>query len=70
MSLDSELIQPGWKVVDANGDDVGTVVDVEGTDLTVKKTGLFGGEVHVPRDAVADVETGRVEIDRAKSDLG
>lgn len=67
--LDSEAIQPGWLVVDANGDDIGTVVNVEGAEITVKKSGLLGGEVHVPRDAVAEVETGRVEINRVKGDL-
>jgi hypothetical protein len=68
--LDSEAIQPGWLVVDANGDDIGTVIEAEGAEITVKKSGLLGGQVHIPRDAVAEVETGRVEIDRTKSDLG
>lgn len=69
MELDTDLIQPGWRVVDAKGDDIGTVVEAEGAEITVKKSGLLGGQVHIPRDAVAEVETGRVEIDRAKSDL-
>jgi hypothetical protein len=70
MGVDTESIQPGWLVVDANGEDVGTVVNSDGSELTVKKSGLFGGEVHVPTDLVSEVETGRIEIDRAKSDLG
>lgn len=61
-------IQPGWTVVDANGEVVGTVTEA-GSDITVKKSGLLGGEVHVPRESVTEVETGRVEIDRAKRDL-
>jgi len=69
MSMDVEEIQPGWHVVDANGEDIGTVTQAEGTDITVKKTGFLGGEVHVPREAVTEIETGRVEINRAKSDL-
>ena len=69
MTYETDEIQPGWKVVDANGEDVGTVIEAEGPELTVKKGGLFGGQVHVPIDAVAEIETGRVEIDRAKSDL-
>jgi hypothetical protein len=68
--MEVEEIQPGWRVVDANGEDIGTVASAEGTDITVKKTGFLGGEVHVSRDAIAEVETGRVEINRAKSDLG
>jgi hypothetical protein len=69
MSMEIEEIQPGWRVIDANGEDVGTVTQAEGTDITVKKSGFLGGEVHVPRDAVTEIETGRVEIDRAKGDL-
>jgi hypothetical protein len=38
--------------------------------LRVKKGGLLGGELSVPRDAVVEVETGRVELNRAKGDLG
>ena len=69
MELDTNLIQPGWRVVDANGEEIGTVIAAEGTEITVKKSGLLGGQVHVPRDAVTEIETGRVEINRAKSDL-
>lgn len=70
MELDTDLIQPGWRVVDANGDDIGTVVEAEGAEIMVKKSGLLGGQVRIPRDAVTEIETGRVEINRAKSDLG
>ena len=69
MNIDIETIQPGWTVVDANGEDIGTVIEAEGTEITVKKSGLLGGQVHVPTDAVTEVETGRVEINRAKGDL-
>ena len=69
MNIDTESIQPGWRVVDANGDDIGTVVEAEGSEITVKKSGFLGGQVHIPVTAVAEVETGRVEIDRAKEDL-
>ena len=69
MSMNVEEIQPGWHVVDANGEDIGTVTQAEGTDITVKKSGFLGGEVHVPREAVTEIETGRVEINKAKSDL-
>ena len=69
MSFERESIQPGWKVVDANGEDIGTVLEAEGHELTIKKGGLLGGQVHVPIESIAEVETGRVEINRAKSDL-
>jgi hypothetical protein len=70
MDVDLEMIQPGWSVVDANGEELGTVIDADGPMLRVKKGGLLGGELSVPRDAVVEVETGRVELNRAKGDLG
>jgi hypothetical protein len=69
VNIDIETIQPGWQVVDANGEDIGTVVEAEGSEITVKKSGILGGQINVPTDAVAEVETGRVEINRAKGDL-
>jgi len=70
MTFDPDTIQPGWQVVDANGDDIGTVVEAEGTEITVKKSGLLGGQVQIPRDAITEIETGRFEINLAKGDLG
>ena len=69
MSFETESIQPGWKVVDAHGDEIGTVVNAESGELIVKKGGLLGGEVHVPVGTIAEVETGRVEINRTKGEL-
>ena len=69
MDLSVEMIQPGWTVFDANGQEIGRVVDAEGTTIKVKKSGLLGGDIEVPREAVAEVETGRVELNRAKADL-
>ena len=68
--MDANMIQPGWTVVDAKGEEIGKVASAEGADIVVKKSGLLGGEIHVPRDAVIEVETGRVELSRAKSELG
>ena len=68
--MDTEMIQPGWTVVDAHGEEIGTVVDAQGSELKVKKSGMLGGEVRIPRDAISEIETGRVEINRAKNELG
>jgi hypothetical protein len=69
MQADVDMIQPGWTVVDADGEDIGTVVDSQGDSFTVKKGGLMGGEYHVPRTAVTEVETGRVEISMSRKEL-
>ena len=67
--MDIDTVQPGWTVVDANGEELGTVIAAEGGELRIKKGGLLGGELTVPRSAISEVETGRVELNRTKNDL-
>ena len=62
-------IQPGWSVYTADGEALGTVVSVEPTTIHVKKGGLMGGQMDIPRDTVDEVETGRVELSVTKSEL-
>jgi len=69
MTLQLDEIQPGWSVVAADGEDLGTVVGVDHDVIRIKKRGLMGGEVYAPRDSVAEVETGRVELWLAKEQL-
>jgi hypothetical protein len=61
--IDADMIQPGWEVWSSKGDMVGRVVRIEGPTMAVKKEGLLGGEVLVPRDAVRSVEERRVEVE-------
>lgn len=69
MTVNVEEIQPGWTVVDAHGDEVGTVIENAGMTIRVKKGGFLGGELTISRDEVSEVETGRVELNRAKNEL-
>ena len=69
MSLQLEEIQPGWTVVDASGEALGTIVGVEHDVIRIKKGGLMGGELFAPRDSVAEIETGRVELRVNRSEL-
>ena len=69
MTLQLEEIQPGWTVVDASGEELGTVIGVEGDALRIKKKGLMGGEWRAPRDSIGEVETGRVELRLTKNEL-
>ena len=56
MSLQLDEIQPGWTVVAADGEDLGTVVGVEHDVIRIKKRGtLTGGEWYAPRDSVAEI---------------
>jgi hypothetical protein len=69
MTVRIEEIQPGWLVVDAHGDEVGTVIENSGETVRVKKGGLLGGEVTISRDVVREFETGRVELNRTRDEL-
>lgn len=68
MNVETELIQPGWNVIGSDGEEVGSVIGVDANYIRVKKGGLLGGELTIPRAKVADVETGRVELSIPKSE--
>lgn len=62
------LIEPGWEVVDANGDDVGKVEEVVGdreddifSGLNVA-TSLLGKPEFVPAERVGEITEGRVQL--------
>jgi hypothetical protein len=61
--IEADIIQPGWDVWTSTGDKLGRVVRIEGSTIAVKKEGLLGGEVLVPRDAIRSVEERRVEVE-------
>lgn len=64
-----DMIQPGWDVVDSNGEDLGRVTALEGDTIVVKKGGLLGGEYRIQRSSVDDVETGRVALAMTREQL-
>jgi hypothetical protein len=70
MSLQLEEIQPGWTVVDASGEELGTVIGIDSDAIRIQRKGLTGGVWTAPRDSVAEVETRRVELRLKKQDLG
>ncbi len=60
------LIENGWKVVDADGEDIGQVEEVMGdkdifSGLAVS-TGLFGSPRWVPSDDVEEITDGQVRL--------
>jgi hypothetical protein len=65
----TEGIQPGWSVWTIDGQELGTVVSVDAQTIHVKKGGLLGGQLDVPRSAVDEIETGRVELSVTKKEL-
>jgi hypothetical protein len=64
-----EPIQPGSQVFTSDGNELGTVVRVEPSTMTVKKGGLLGGEIQVPRSLVAEVDGTHVELSVTKDEL-
>jgi hypothetical protein len=66
--MESEGIQSGWTVWTSDGQELGTVIGTNSTTIRVKKGGLISKEIEVPRSAVEEVETGRVELNLTKSE--
>jgi hypothetical protein len=56
-------IQPGAVVLGSDGGEVGSVVSVTAQTMTVKKKGIFGGQVEIPKSLVREVEEGHIELD-------
>ena len=62
-------IQPGWTVHASDGEELGTVTSVDPETIHVKKGGFMGGEMDIPRSAIDEVETGRVDLAMTKREL-
>ena len=69
------VIEQGWSVVDADGDDVGRIDEVLGDEdadifngLQVL-TGVLGTPKYVPAERVGEIVEGRVRLDLKKDEL-
>jgi len=69
------VIEPGWKVVDANGQEVGTVDEVAGDSsddifngLSIS-TSLLGKPRYVPSEQVGKITEGRVHLKLTKDQI-
>jgi hypothetical protein len=70
------MIEQGWSVVDADGEDVGRIDEVLGDEeadifngLTVL-TGILGTPQYVPAERVGEIVEGRVKLELKKDELG
>jgi hypothetical protein len=70
------VIEPGWKVVDAQGEEVGSVDEVVGDSnddifngLSVS-TSLLGRPRYVPSEQVGAITQGRVQLKLTKDQIG
>jgi Uncharacterized protein conserved in bacteria (DUF2171) len=69
------LIEPGWKVVDASGEDVGSVDEVVGDSsddifngLSVS-TSMLGRPRYVPSEQVGSITEGRIQLMLSKAEV-
>ena len=69
------MIEQGWSVVDADGEDVGRIDEVLGDEdadifngLNVL-TGVVGKKTYVPAEVVGEIVEGRVQLTLTKDDV-
>ena len=63
-------IQPGWRVLDRHGVDLGAVTRLDDRSLWITRGRIFHHEVEIPRSLVAEAEEGRVELAISEKELG
>ncbi|TMK72053.1 MAG: DUF2171 domain-containing protein [Actinobacteria bacterium] len=69
------MIEPGWKVVDADGKDVGTVDEVVGDSSNdifnglAVSTSLLGKPRYVPAERIRAITDGSIELAMSKTEL-
>ena len=70
------MIEPGWKVVDSSGEEVGSVDEVTGDSsddifngLSIS-TSLLGKPRYVPSEQVGVITEGRVQLNLTKEQVG
>ena len=69
------MIEPGWSVIDRNGDEVGRVDEIVGdtgvdifNGLSIS-TGLLQGRRYVPSERIALITEGRVKLDLSHGEI-
>lgn len=63
-------IQPGWKVHDREGVDLGAVTRLDDRSLWVKRGRIIRREVEIPKSLVREAEEGYVELAVSMAELG
>lgn len=63
-------IQPGWRVHDREGVDLGAVTRLDDRSLWVKRGRIIHREVAIPRSLVHEAEEGHVELAVSMAELG
>jgi hypothetical protein len=67
--VEADTVQSGWSVWTSDGKEVGRVIGVEPATIRIRTAGILGHEVTVPKEAVDEVETGRVDLGLTKAEV-
>jgi hypothetical protein len=62
-------IQPGWKVHDRDGVELGAVTRLDQGSMWVRRGRLLHHEVEIPRSLVREAEEGHVELFISRDEL-
>ena len=65
-----EMIQPGWEVIDSQGESLGQIGTLEGDVIVVDGGGLLGGdEYRIQRTSIERAENGQVFVSLSREQL-
>jgi hypothetical protein len=62
-------IQPGWKVHDSDGVELGAVTRLDERSIWIKRGRILRHEVEIPRSMVQEADDGHVELAVAKGEI-
>jgi hypothetical protein len=63
-------IQPGWKVHDRDGVDLGAVTRLDDRSVWITRGRIFRHEVEIPKSLVTEAEEGHVELAVSRKEIG
>jgi hypothetical protein len=63
-------IQPGWRVHDREGVDLGAVTRLDDRSLWITRGRILRHEVEIPRSMVTEAEEGHVQLAVSEKEIG
>ena len=63
-------IQPGWRVHDRDGVDLGAVTRLDEGSVWITRGRIFRHEVEIPKSLVTEAEEGHVQLSVSEKEIG
>jgi hypothetical protein len=63
-------IQPGWKVHDRDGVELGAVTRLDDRSVWITRGRVFHHEVEIPKSLITEAEEGHVELAVSQKEIG